>query len=88
MALSKITSLLLLVGLGACAKVPTNNDEEILDKRQQRYAGMGSILGDEGIVFGGPKKNDGGGQGTGIGVNAYLWRATLDTLSFIVTPCR
>ena len=33
------------------------------------------------VVLGGGKS--GGGQGTGIQVNAYLWRATLDTLSFM-----
>jgi hypothetical protein len=35
--------------------------------------------------FGG-KKNDGGGGGggaPGVGVNSYLWRATLDTVSFM-----
>jgi len=33
------------------------------------------------IVLGGNKNN--GGTATGIQVNAYLWRATLDTLSFM-----
>ena len=40
-----------------------------------------SIFGEDGVQFGGrstPKSNDGGG---GIGVNAFLWRASLDTLS-------
>ncbi|HRJ12931.1 MAG TPA: DUF3576 domain-containing protein, partial [Alphaproteobacteria bacterium] len=31
-------------------------------------------------IFGGKKKEDKGG---GIGVNAYLWRASLDTVSFM-----
>ena len=30
----------------------------------------------------GPKKDEGGG-GSGIGVNSFLWRATLDTVSFM-----
>jgi len=34
------------------------------------------------IVLGGGNKNT-GSQATGIQVNAYLWRATLDTLSFM-----
>ncbi len=46
------------------------------------------ILGDSGLSFGiGGKRSDpdsaGGTGGAGIGVNAYLWRATLDTLSFM-----
>lgn len=43
--------------------------------------------GDEGFFsFGGSKKNSdstGGGGGGGIGVNAFLWRGALDTLSFL-----
>ncbi len=42
---------------------------------------------DSGIfTFGDNKKSDssgGGGGGAGIGVNAYLWRGALDTLSFL-----
>jgi hypothetical protein len=42
--------------------------------------------GGEGFfTFGGDKKSDGtgGGGGGGIGVNAFLWRGALDTLSFL-----
>lgn len=50
----------------------------------------GSIFGsgDEGGIdifglFGSGGKSGGGGGGGGIGVNSYLWRATLDTISFM-----
>ncbi len=45
----------------------------------------GGMFGDKGLTFGTGKgaKGAGGGQGTGIGVNAYLWRGALDTLSFM-----
>ncbi|MBN8905813.1 MAG: DUF3576 domain-containing protein [Rhodospirillales bacterium] len=49
----------------------------------------GSILGDEGLlgalgITKGPNQEGaGGGPGGGVGVNAYLWRAALDTLSFM-----
>jgi hypothetical protein len=52
----------------------------------------GSILGDSNLVFGtgktrpGDTGGGGGGSGTGggsLGVNAYLWRGALDTLSFM-----
>lgn len=33
-------------------------------------------------IFGGDRKEEGGG-GSPIGVNSFLWRATLDTLSFM-----
>ncbi|WP_430437589.1 DUF3576 domain-containing protein [Oceanibaculum nanhaiense] len=42
----------------------------------------GSILGPAGLsILGGAEEAPAGG--TGIGVNAYLWRASLDTLSFM-----
>ncbi|MBV8616419.1 MAG: DUF3576 domain-containing protein [Acetobacteraceae bacterium] len=45
----------------------------------------GSVLGDQGLVFGVGKgvnrqRDQGGGS---LGVNAYLWRGALDTLSFM-----
>jgi hypothetical protein len=47
----------------------------------------GSILGDEGLLgaLGITKSpnQETSGPGAGIGVNAYLWRAALDTLSFM-----
>ncbi len=43
------------------------------------------LFGSGGLTLFGPsdKKNNGEGGGGGIGVNAYLWRATLDTVSFL-----
>ncbi|MAM68640.1 MAG: hypothetical protein CMM12_07765 [Rhodospirillaceae bacterium] len=47
----------------------------------------GSIFGEDGVdifgMFGGGKRGERGGGGSGIGVNNYLWRATLDTISFM-----
>lgn len=44
----------------------------------------GSILGDDGIasLFGSGKKDE-GGSGSGIAVNSFLWRASLDTIAFM-----
>lgn len=43
----------------------------------------GGIFGPEGLtIFGGPESPQNQG-GPGIGVNAYLWRASLDTISFM-----
>ncbi|HET6185079.1 MAG TPA: DUF3576 domain-containing protein [Acetobacteraceae bacterium] len=46
----------------------------------------GTVFGDNGLVFGVGKgvnrKSDQNG-GAGLGVNAYLWRGALDTLSFM-----
>lgn len=41
-----------------------------------------TIFGSDGItLFGGDSKSDQGG--TGIGINSFLWRASLDTVSFM-----
>lgn len=43
----------------------------------------GGIFGPDGLtIFGGPETPEGQG-GPGIGVNTYLWRASLDTISFM-----
>lgn len=45
----------------------------------------GKVFGDDAFIFGnsGKAKDGGGDAGGGIGVNSYLWRASLDTLLFM-----
>ena len=53
----------------------TLGDETVpIDERE-------SILGEGGFSIGGPTKPSSRIQESGIGVNAFLWRASLDTLS-------
>jgi hypothetical protein len=81
----KTIPLLLALGvtLAGCATKPVHENEY----NDPRYTGPGSNMpgADQGLIlFGGPSKpsqDDSGGAG--LGVNAYLWRATLDTLSFM-----
>lgn len=43
-----------------------------------------SVFGGGGLnILGGDKKKEDPGSGSGIGVNSYLWRASLDTVSFM-----
>lgn len=43
-----------------------------------------SIFGDDGLTFfNSEKSTDTGGGSSALGVNSYLWRATLDTISFM-----
>jgi hypothetical protein len=88
-----IRKLLLLVAaaallgpvLAACATDPdqpppyTNPRQDYMSK----YKDNGSIFGEGGLSLNllGKSREEGGG--TGIGVNSYLWRASLDTLSFM-----
>jgi hypothetical protein len=43
----------------------------------------GSLFGPGGLFGSKADKKEGLGEGTGVAVNAYLWRASLDTINFI-----
>ena len=79
---SASTVLLLSLGLAACANSRYVQPDEYNDPR---YSGpQGSILGDNGLVLGiGGKQGNSRDEGAALGVNAYLWRGALDTLSFM-----
>lgn len=78
-------TLLLMVGLvfilAACSEeIQTESNVPISDK-QARKEKHGKLTGEDGLVIaGGKKRSEDGGA---LGVNSYLWRATLDTLSFM-----
>lgn len=83
-----LVAILALSGLlAACGG---NSSEEAYPDDDNRGPGRtsydyseGNIFGPDGLViFGGPETPQGQG-GPGIGVNAYLWRASLDTISFM-----
>ncbi|MCP5368818.1 MAG: DUF3576 domain-containing protein [Hyphomicrobiales bacterium] len=78
--------------VAACDSVETQG--EYPNRPQSRAGGpvpgekgRESIFGDQGLtIIGREKKSNlpgGGGGGGGIGVNSYLWRASLDTISFM-----
>ncbi len=74
--------LTLVLALGACSGTKTTTQEEVESKQNYKY---GSILGGEGGIslFGEPKRDDAQQGGGGLGVNSFLWRASLDTLAFM-----
>jgi hypothetical protein len=87
-----VTTLALVAGLlAACGNTKPNPTDPAYAGREspsaQGQMPGGSILGDNNLVFGTAKNRPGsqGGQtgGGALGVNAYLWRGTLDTLSFM-----
>ena len=69
------------------ATYPSDNPRPpgtLLGKNQQTYYEGNSLFGGDGIVlFGGPNYDPDRSDGAGIGVNSFLWRASLDTLSFM-----
>lgn len=82
-SIATLTALSLMTG---CANNNTSKKESTEDdlpmrKDQAPYAGMGKLFGDDALTFGGNKSDP--EVTTGIGVNTYLWRASLDTVSFM-----
>lgn len=53
-----------------------------LDHRDERRLERGSLTGEGGLLSIG-RTRDEAAQGSPLGVNSYLWRATLDTLAFL-----
>lgn len=81
----------LVAGLGltaACSKLPKGEAKYPtgLDRTTTGgdiYGEKESVFGKGGLeIFGGKKKSADDGS-TGIGVNSFLWRASLDTVSFM-----
>jgi hypothetical protein len=70
-----------LIMLSGCNNPNITNDEEIVYKRDRKPLGLGKFFGEEALLFSPDKKSSGGE--VGIGVNAFLWRASLDTISFM-----
>ncbi len=84
---------ILLIGaafsLSACsgmkteAKYPTSANRKANNDGNKIYS-KDSIFGKEGMkVFGGKGKNKSSSAQGDMGVNSFLWRATLDTVSFM-----
>jgi Domain of unknown function (DUF3576) len=93
--LQTAVTLGLAVGLlAACGNSkPNPTDPGYIGQQGPTSSGSmpgGSILGDSSMVFGtakdrpgGARGGDAGAGGGALGVNAYLWRGALDTLSFM-----
>jgi hypothetical protein len=81
------TILLLMAGLLSLSACGLNADENTnypKTEEDRRRDARGKLTGDEGLTVGGggaEKEKDAGKNP--LGVNSFLWRATLDTLSFL-----
>jgi Domain of unknown function (DUF3576) len=79
---------LAVAGLSACSSdVPIEVPGEMTNEQRERIrAQHGTIHGNEGILAfgtGSSANEDNGAVYSGIGVNAYLWRASLETIDFM-----
>ncbi len=72
-------SFALIFALSSCS--PTGSSKSY-DDNVGPQGDTGSIFG-ESLTFGGPNKDGQNGTGSNIAVNSFLWRASLDTLSFM-----
>lgn len=73
--------LCLMLCLSACSSDYTTEEPKTEPIEDRRNKGMGKFFGEDMLTFGGPKKRE--QEDTGLGVNSYLWRASLDTISFM-----
>lgn len=76
----------LLLGLAACGGQTREIESSGASTRSGspvfRDQPKDTIFGDEGLTFGGRSRNKESGGG-GLGVNSFLWRASLDTITFM-----
>lgn len=75
--------LIIVAALSACSTMDVRNDDEIVNKDDYRNKRMGKLFGEDAFLFSSDDLKDEKSGGSGIGVNAYLWRATLETISFM-----
>jgi hypothetical protein len=79
-----IAAATILAGCGSVTPADSTyraNDPKDVDEAES----SNSLFGASGLtgLFGGGSKKDAPGGAQGIGVNTYLWRASLDTVSFM-----
>ncbi len=58
-----------------------NKPDEIMTTEERRKSDFGKLFGDDILLYGGVDRDD--AVQSPIAVNAFLWRASLDTLSFM-----
>lgn len=80
---SFLTGAALLLSLAACSSLGLDTEKSYETKDKDKLYKSGSVISDEGGVslLGGNDKKS--AEGGGMGVNGFLWRATLDTITFM-----
>lgn len=71
----------LILGLAGCGRTKPVEPNEYNVGRGTEV--KGSLSGGDGVIFNSGSRAGQQDQGSALGVNAYLWRGALDTLSFM-----
>lgn len=71
-----------MLGLAACEGADENQQFPTTEE-DRRKARLGKLTGDEGMVVIGASDKEKDAGNNPLGVNSFLWRATLDTLAFM-----
>lgn len=76
--------LALALALAACSGGKPVTEDELMNTDERRKARVGKLFGEDTLAVGpGDRRGGETGTGSGIAVNGYLWRASLDTMSFM-----
>ncbi len=73
----------LISALASCQYADPGQNEVKNPKKSRGASANSSVFGEGGLQLFGPGGSDESGGGAGIGVNSHLWRASLDTISFM-----
>ena len=82
---SSVVIFIFALSISACDRQINEPIGDILTAEEEQRQVKGDLFGNDKLfTLGGPqRRRTDDGAGTGIGVNAFLWRASLDTLSFL-----
>lgn len=86
--MARLVLFLCVIVLAGCGGLRPNTNADYNDpQRDSSMERQGGLFGDDGLIlFGNQRSGDragGADAGGALGVNAYLWRGALDTLSFM-----
>jgi hypothetical protein len=73
----------LILALTGCGLFQGGKVDTPLNSKLALEENRGNLTGDDGLFSMGGGHEEKSGNGNGIGVNSYLWRASLDTLAFM-----
>ncbi|MEE8270513.1 MAG: DUF3576 domain-containing protein [Alphaproteobacteria bacterium] len=76
-------ALAVAVVSGCGADFSPSEGAEPINSKETRIEARPGLFGEEGLSFGGAREGEAQPGGGGIGVNSFLWRASLDTIAFM-----